>query len=68
MSDPNDGVSDGDELEVIEAYTTPFIAALWLILEIGKSGVTPRHGVKQTKTADLRGAKNARGAAEEMGG
>jgi hypothetical protein len=27
MSDPDDGVSDGDELEVIEAYTTPFITA-----------------------------------------
>ena len=55
MSDPNDGVGDGDELEVIEPYTS--IAAVWRVLEMGKWGVTPRHGVKQTKTADLRGDK-----------
>ena len=55
MIDPNDGVSDGDELEVIEPYTS--IAAVWLVLEMGKWGVTPRHGVNQTKTADLRGDK-----------
>ena len=55
MIDPNDGVSDDDELEVIEPYTS--IAAVWLVLEMGKWGVTPRHGVKQTKTADLRGDK-----------
>ena len=53
MIDPNDGVSDGDELEVIEPYTS--IAAVWLVLDVGKPGVTPRHGVNQTKTADLRG-------------
>ena len=53
MIDPNDGVSDGDELEVIEPYTS--IAASWLVLEMGKWGVTPRHGVNQTQTADFRG-------------
>ena len=54
MIDPNDGgVSDGDELEVIEPYTS--IAASWLVLEMGKRGVTPQHGVNQTKTADFRG-------------
>ena len=59
MSDPDDGVTDGDELEVIslQANPTPIFAAFWLVLETGKGGVSPRRGVNQKKTADFRGAK-----------